>query len=139
MLYGDLAGFREYATARGITAPAAASDEAATQALQRGSDHIRYTYVQRLPSTVQTVEALPIIAEAAYLAAIKELETVNFFTSAYTPAEQKTLTRAGDISWTVTGRKDMRNSAQPLLTAVEAIFRPYLSESGSISAMAFST
>lgn len=139
MLYGDLSGFRAFALARGNAAPTDAEDSAALQALQRASDHVRFSFITRLPASLQSVEALPSIEDAAYLCAAIELDTPGFFSRAYTPSEQKVLTRAGDISWTVTGRSDKAGSGMPRLATVEAIFRPHLPDSGSISAFMITT
>lgn len=121
MAYGDLAGWRAYALARGDTAPTFASDLTAGQALTRAQDYIRWTYVERFSSGCTLPDAT--IAEAEYIAASAELAEPGYWTKIYTPSQQKVLTRVGEISWTpVEGKTyDQADMARPVSTAIEAI------------------
>lgn len=122
--YGDLAGWRAYETARGNPAPAAANDGEASAALLRAQDHIRYAYVSRLaPGYDDTLE---VIEPAVYVAATLELATPGFFSKTFTPSQQKVLTQAGDIKWTVVGDASKAGSASPTSTLIEAMFGPYV-------------
>lgn len=120
-IYGDIAGWRAYASARGDNAPTAASDVDAAAALQRASDYIRTRYVLPL-GLADTDERLP---EAAYIAANLELATVGFWSKTFTPGQIKTLTRAGEIGWTVNPNASMEkgyNSQIPVSPAIDALF-----------------
>jgi hypothetical protein len=130
-MYGDLAGFRAYATARGNAAPGAAADALATAALVRGSDHVRLRYVANLlpayaADFTPTGHDLPLADEAAYIAAALELATPGFFSKAFTEADQKVLTGVGQIKWTVTGSASGVYSAMPTSTSIHALFEPYV-------------
>jgi hypothetical protein len=130
-MYGDLAGFRAYATARGNEAPADATDALATAALVRGSDHVRMRYVSNLlPSYgVDFTPAghdLPIVEEGAYIAAVLELATPGFFAKTFTAAEQKVLTGVDSIRWTVVGDAGGTYAAMPVSTSIAALFEPYV-------------
>lgn len=123
-MYGSLAAWRAYALARGDSAPTDASDELATAALVRGSDHVRLRYVANLlPGYDATLE---IVEEAAYVAASLELATPGLFSRTYTPAQQKVLTGTGPIRWTVTGDASKTYAAMPVSTTIEAMFEPYI-------------
>ena len=90
-MFGTIADWRAYATARGNTAPTAASDALATAALVRASDHIQYAYVaQFLPGYDETA---PEVEPATYEAANYELATPGFFAKVYTPGDRKVLTK----------------------------------------------
>jgi hypothetical protein len=130
-MYGDLAGFRSYATSRGIVAPTAASDALATAALVRGSDHVRMRYVANLlpaypADFTPPGHDLPLSEEAAYIAASFELATVGFFSKTFTASEQKALTQVGNIRWTVTGSASGVYAAMPTSTSIHALFEPYV-------------
>lgn len=124
---GTLEEWRAYATARGNPAPAEADDVPANAALVRATDYIRHHYVaQFLPGYD---ESLPIVESAVYEAANFELETPGFFSQTFTPAQQKVLTRAGDIQWTVSGGTDSRDAwanASPTSTRIAAMLAPYM-------------
>lgn len=116
--------FRTYATQRGNTAPDDASDEDATSALVRAGDHITYHYVRRFRSTV-TVDETDLDA-ATYEAAILELAAPGFFNKTFTPAEQKVLTKVGDIEWQVRGNASGAEGATPVSTRINDILARYM-------------
>lgn len=122
-MYGSLTDWRAYAAARGNQAPTSADDAVAEAALVRASDHIRFRYVANLLPGYD--ETLAVIEPATYEAALLELATPGFFTKTYTPGQQKVLTQAGDIKWTVVGKAGA-NAATPTSTLIEAMFAPYL-------------
>lgn len=125
-----LAGFRAYALARGDNAPTLASDVLALAALVRGSDMIRLRYVANLCgydiTLVPDGSDLPIIEEAAYIAASLELATPGFFSRTYTSAESKVLTQVGTIHWTVVGKTGGAYAYMPSSSLIDALFAPYL-------------
>ena len=131
-MYGTLAGFRAYAVARGNTAPTTASDADATAALVRATDYVRARYIANLVSpnaydTVPSGYALPFGEEGAYIAAAFEVATPGFFSKTYTPAQQKVLTKAGGVSWSVVGNgADMIYGSSPTSTQLDNYFRPYI-------------
>jgi hypothetical protein len=132
-MYGTIADWRAYATARGDRAPADASDGDATAALTRASDMIRLRYVPNLLSGygvdfTPTGSDLPLVEEGAYIAASLELETPGFFSKTWTAAEQKVLTEVKGIKWTVTGNASGTYAAMPVSTLIDALFWPYISD-----------
>jgi len=135
-VYGSLAGWRAYAAARGNNAPTAAADAVAEAALVRASDHIRYRYVANLLPGYD--ETLAVIEPATYEAANLELTTPGFFSKVFTPSQQKVLTQAGSIKWTVVGNASKAGSAQPLSTLIEAMFAPYLVDADAAGFMLMS-
>lgn len=126
MLYGDLSGFRAYASARGNTDPAAASNALAGEALQRASDYIRRFYVRHLICAV----ADEVLEEAAYIAAGYELTTPGFFSRTFTPAEAKVLTGAGSTRWTVVGDASRGGSLTPVSSDIDALLGECVRRSG---------
>lgn len=123
-MYGTIAAWRVYATARGATAPALASDPLATAALLRASDYIRFSYVTRMGDL--SADALLAIDEAAYIAAGYELTTPGFFSATYTEGDRKVLTEVKGIKWTVVGEaKDGRGMA-PTSTLIDGLLWPYM-------------
>lgn len=132
-MYGDLTGLRAYALDRGNSAPTSASDADATAALVRASDMVRLRYVPNLlpgygVDFTPDGSDLPIVEEAAYIAASLELATPGFFSKTYTEAEQKVLTGVGPIRWTVTGKTDGVYSAMPSSSLIDALFEPYVTD-----------
>lgn len=132
-MYGDLAGFRAYHASRGNQAPTTASDGDATAALVRASDMIRLRYVPNfLPSYgidfVPPGSDLPLVEEAAYIAASFELTTPGFFSKTFTASEQKVLTGVDTIKWTVVGDAKGVYSAMPRSTLIDALFWPYITD-----------
>jgi hypothetical protein len=132
-MYGTIAGWRAYAGARGDDKPAEAADTAATAALTRASDYIRFRYVANLLSDygmefTPPGSALPLIEEAAYIAASYELLTPGFFSKTYTASEQKVLTEVKGIRWTVTGDSSKTYSSMPTSSLIDALFGPYVSD-----------
>lgn len=130
-MYGALANWRAYATARGNNAPSSASDADAEAALTRASDMVRLRYVANLlPGYDATLQPdgydYPLVEEAAYIAASLELATPGFFSKAYTPAEQKVLTGVQSIRWTVTGDASKKYAAMPTSSLIDAMFEPYI-------------
>jgi hypothetical protein len=129
-MYGTIAGWRAYATARGNGAPASATDPLATAALVRASDMIRLRYVPNLlpgyaADFTPTGHDLPLTEEGAYIAAGYELTTPGFFSRSYTAAEQKVLIQVQSIRWQVTGDASKTYAAMPVSTLIEAMFGPY--------------
>lgn len=132
-MYGTIAGWRAYATARGDNAPTAASDVLATAALTRASDMIRLRYLPNmLPGYgvdfIPPGSDLPLVEEASYIAASIELSTPGFFSRTYTESEQKVLTEVKGIKWTVTGRTSGVYSSMPSSTLIDAMFWPYITD-----------
>jgi hypothetical protein len=120
-IYSTIADWRTYATARGNSAPADATDTLATQALQRASDYIRTRYVlpMGLSGTADNV------VEATHIAAGYELTTPGFWSTTFTPAQQKTLTEVKGIRWTVSDNAAMDkgyNAQLPVSPAIDALF-----------------
>jgi hypothetical protein len=128
-MYGSLSAWRAYAAARGSQAPTQATDEVAEAALTRASDHIKYRYVANLLPAYD--ETLDVVEPATYEAANLELTTPGFFSKVYTPDQQKVLTQAGSIKWTVVGDATKSGSAQPRSTLIEAMFEPYVGDAGA--------
>lgn len=131
-MYGTIAGWRAYALARGNSAPTSAIDADATAALVRASDYVRSRYIVNLfsPNTAETIPSgytLALGVEGAYIAAAFELTTSGFFSKTFTPAQQKVLTKAGGVSWSVVGEgaKEIYG-ASPTSTLLDAYFRPYI-------------
>ena len=132
-MYGTIADWRAYATARGNSAPADAPDGDATAALMRASDMIRLRYVPLLLSGygvdfTPTGSDLPLVEEASYIAAGLELETPGFFSKTYTASEQKILTQVQSIRWQVVGDAKGTYAAMPVSTLIDALFWPYISD-----------
>ena len=119
-----LEGWIAYAALRGLTV---ADEPASEQALVRGTDYIRFNYVaQFLPGYDETS---PYVDDATYEAAALELATPGFWTSTFTPSQQKVLTGVGEIRWTVTGGSDSNNAwtnASPTSTKIAAMLAPYM-------------
>lgn len=124
--YGSLSAWRAYAAERGNLAPTQAPGDVAGAALVRASDHIRYRYVANLLPDYD--DTLDVIEFATYEAANLELATPGFFAKTYTPAQQKVLTQAGSIKWTVVGNGGATYGAQPVSTLIEAMLEPYVGD-----------
>jgi hypothetical protein len=130
-VYGTLDGWRAYATARGNSAPQDADNAVATAALVRGSDHVRFRYVANLLSGYDLTFTppgydLPLVEEAAYIAAAIELAKPGFFSRTYTASEQKVLTEVKGIKWTVVGNADGTYASVPTSSTLDAMFEPYI-------------
>jgi hypothetical protein len=124
-MYGTIADWRTYATARGNAAPTTAADADATAALVRASDYIKYEYVSRLASGYD--DTLEVVELATYEAANQELTTVGFWVKAYTPSEQRIVTRVGDISFQPVNESTGKfGHSVPRSTLIEAMFAPYV-------------
>lgn len=119
-----LAGWIAYAALRGTTV---ANDSDSEAALVRAQDYIRYNYIAKfLPGYDETS---PYVDEATYEAATFELATPGFWSTTFTPAQQKVLTGVGDIRWTVTGSTDSVDvwvDASPTSTKIAAMLAPYM-------------
>lgn len=119
-----LEGWIEYAALRGLHVP---DNDNSEHALVRGADYIRFNYINKfLPGYDETS---PYVDESIYEAAALELTTHGFWTTTFTPAQQKTLTRAGDIGWTVSGGTDSNDAwvnASPTSTKIAAMLSPYM-------------
>lgn len=132
-MFGSLAGFQAYALARGNSAPTDATEQAATAALVRGSDMIRLRYVPNLlPGYGVDFQPaghdLPLVEEAAYIAAGIELAKPGFFSKTYTPSEQKVLTGVDSIRWTPIGKADGVYASLPTSSVIDAMFEPYVTD-----------
>jgi len=131
-MYGTIAEWRLYAAARGNIAPTNASDADALAALWRATDYVRSRYIANLapPNTADTIPSdgtLSLSVEGAYIAASFELTTSGFFSKTFTPAQQKVLTKAGGVSWSVVGNgADGIYGSSPTSTLLDAFFRPYI-------------
>lgn len=123
-MFGDLADFRAYHTARGNSAPASASDLLATEALQRGSDYIERRYVLRFSAAHQDTPPAE-VTTAAYIAAGLELDTPGFFAKTYTPDQRKVLTAVEGIKWTVVGKGMGASDAVPVSTDIDLLLSQY--------------
>lgn len=119
-----LAGWITYAGLRGLVV---ADEPASEQALVRGADYIRFHYIaQFLPGYDETS---PNVDEAIYEAAALELTTPGFWTTTFTPAQQKVLTGVDTIRWTVTGGTDSADAwanASPTSTKIAAMLARYM-------------
>lgn len=132
-MYGTIADWRVWATARGDSAPTDAEDGDATAALVRASDYVRSRYVANLRSSYDTTLQptgfeYPLVEEAAFIAAGLELATPGFFSKTYTPAQQKVMTAAGPIRWTTVGAGKKTYGAMPVHTQIDALFEPYVQD-----------
>lgn len=125
-MYGTLADWRSWATARGDNAPTAASDADATAALVRASDYIEFNYVAQLLPGYDS--SLSVVEPATYVAAGLELATPGFFSQTYTPADRKVLTEVKGIKWTVVGKGASVFAYAPTSTLIDAMFEPYLGD-----------
>jgi hypothetical protein len=119
-----LAGWIAYAALRGLTV---VDEPASAQALVRGEDYIRFNYIAKfLPGYDDTS---PNVDEATYEAAALELAAPGFWTTTFTPSQQKVLTGVGDIKWTVIGSTDSNDAwanASPTSTKIAAMLAPYM-------------
>jgi hypothetical protein len=126
-MYGTLADFRSYATARGDNAPTAATDDAATAALVRASDYIRTRYVLRMG--LDEPESDANVIEATYIAARREIATPGFWSTTYTPTAVKTLVQVDSIRWQAADRAQAglygRDLVVPMDPAIDALLRPW--------------
>jgi len=122
-MIGTLAGFREYHTDRGNSAPTDASDADATAALVRGSDYVRLAFNLAVEETDQRV------IDAAYIAGSFEVAEPGFFAK---PGADKILTQVGDIQWEVSkGGASNRDSMTPR-QMIEAKLRGALASSNGL-------
>ncbi len=144
-MIGTLADFRTFATARGNSAPVAASDADATAALVRATDYIQLRYVNLFRTgcsgtDIATGYNLLTLAEVgAYIAAQFELTTADFFNQTYTPSQQKALTGAGSIRWTVVGDKaNGAFSSSPTSTLLESLYFDCVRDPNRVMAGAWS-
>jgi hypothetical protein len=131
-MYGNIAAWRAYSTARGDGTPASASDVLATAALLRASDYIRTRYVIRF--TEGYTDALPEVEEATYIAANRELATPGFWSVTYTPGQTKTLIEVKGIKWETDARaaKGLYGSAvaTPIDVMIDALLGRYTGMAG---------
>lgn len=128
-MIGTLAGFRAFALDRGNSAPTDATDAAATAALVRAGDYIQLRYLNLFQASCSGgavaagYDPLTMAEVGAYIAAGFELTTPDFFSSTYTPSQQKVLTGAGSIKWTVVGDKANGTfSSSPMSTLLESLY-----------------
>ena len=118
MIYGDIAGWRAYALARGDNAPTSASDADATASLQRASDYIRTRYVIRLGLEATDANVI----EATYIAAGYDVGEPGFWAKTFTSASAKVLIGVGDIKWQVVGGGTGADAQLPTSPAIDALF-----------------
>ena len=114
----SLTGWIAYAADRGT---AVASDELSSQALVRASDYIRTRYL--LSNSISTDDERAV--EATYMAAKYELENPGFWSTTFTPASAKTLTKVDGIQWTMQSNASMEkgyNAQIPVSPAINALF-----------------
>lgn len=95
MRTATVAGWRDYALARGNTAPADAQPDVASQAFVRGEDYIRASYPAQYRAGGEAVD------EAIYIAASMEMQTPGFWSRTWTAQDAKVLTKVEGIQWTV--------------------------------------
>jgi len=115
-MIGTVTALIAYAGARGTVI----ADNAATlQALVRASDYINFTYLTGSTCTAASDN----VEEATYEATIAEVATPGIWTKTFTPAEQKVLTKVGDIQWTVTGDASKGGASVPRSTKIETMLR----------------
>lgn len=124
-MHGTEPGFLAWATLRGYQSVIGSTVELRTQALVRASDYIDYRYINNFCAGY-TVDNVTVIEQAAYIIAKIEVETPGFFSTTYTPAEQKVLTEVKGIKWTVVGKGDSDRAFSPVASMVESMFAPYL-------------
>lgn len=110
-----------YASARGDTV---ADDAASAAALVRATDHIEFHYVARFMQGFDMDS--PNVDKAIYEAAKLELAAPGFFSKTFTPAEQKVLTEAEGVKWTLRGDASGSDAATPVSTKIEAMLAPYI-------------
>lgn len=120
----SVADWIAYADARGDTRPADAEADLASQALVRATDYITQTYVNyfEAPHDINSNG----VDEAIYIAAGLELATPNFFSSTYTPSDQKMLTQLDVIKWTPVNTVSGASAARPVSTQIEALLDRYM-------------
>jgi hypothetical protein len=125
-VYGTIILMVAYATTRGITVFADATDAQLTAVLTRASDYVKYRYVAFFIGGYD--DTLPIVEEAAYLVAIAGYASPRFFEAQSKPAQTKTLSQVGKIRWQpqvsemALGYDGQFNT----LALVEAMFDPYI-------------
>ena len=73
---------------------------------------------------------LPIVEEAAYIAASLELATPEFFSRTFTAAESKVLVEVKSIKWQVVGKTEGAYAYMPSSSLIDALFGPYLCRGG---------
>jgi hypothetical protein len=119
-MIGNVTALIAYAGARGTVI----ADTAATlHALVRASDYIQFTYPDGSSCTVDSAN----VVEATYEAAIAEVASPFIWTKTFTPADQKVLTKVGDIQWTVTGDASKGGASIPRSTKIETMLRQCIS------------
>lgn len=126
--YGDVAGWRAYAAARGNPMPGTATDADADAALTRAGDFIGYHYV----ASFVTPAPDALVVSAAYEAASLELATPGLFRKTYTPGEAKVLTGVKGITWQVVGDAGKDGAMMPTSTIIDAMLGRYTGRSVGI-------
>lgn len=125
-MYGTIAGWTAYATARGVNDPAIT--EADLPALVRGSDYVKYHYVANFRPAFD--DTLVEVEMAAYEAALVERATPGFFQRTYSPSDAKVLVAVDSLRWekvTSSRTDDLdNNQVTPVSTKVEMYLRPYM-------------
>lgn len=120
-MYGTIAGWRDYATARGNAGPAGATDADATAALVRASDYIRTRYVLRMSVADDNAS----VVEATYIAASIDLASPGFWAKTFTANDAKVLTKVEGLQWTPTDAGVTGTDAfLPMSPAIDALMRP---------------
>lgn len=117
----SVANWIAYAAERGAVV---ADDAASAAALVRATDYITYQYIARFTSGYDSTA--PNVDAAIFEAANLELATPGFFSRTFTPDQQKVLTKAGSLQWTVRGDAKGSDAATPVSTKIETMLRPYM-------------
>ena len=99
MLIGNITDLRTYHDARLNPEPTDATDEFAEAGLLRGSDYIRTRYVIRYGLDFDDERVI----EAAYIAALYEINNPGFWSTTFTASQVKVLTKVDAIQWTPIG------------------------------------
>ncbi len=115
-MIGTVAGLIAYAADRGTVL---ADTPQTLQALVRASDYIEFTYLLGSTCTVASTN----VESATYVAAMQEVVSPGFWTKTFTPADQKVLTKVGEIQWTVTGDASKGGASIPRSTLIDAMLR----------------
>lgn len=121
---GTIADWRAYALERGDLAPTHAIDFVASATLVRATDYIQFTYVQNFKDGYD--DTLDVVEKAVYEAANLELKTPGLFSKTFTPSQQKVLTEAKGIKWTLVGDASGVDAARPVSTKIEAMLGLYV-------------
>lgn len=124
MGYGNVAGADAYHAARGNATWGSATSQAKSEALTRGADYVRLSYVRRF--TAGFNETAADVEPATYEAALLELIKPGFFARTYTEADRKVLVEVKGIKWQAVGSAKDARSMAPTSTIIESLLWPYM-------------